>query len=421
MGALKIQRTVDKSAAVAERTGSTSVVLLTPTGRDAEIATQVFQRDTIQSITCTTMHELAEVVRLGAGILVIAEEALTPRAQDTLLDALDAQPSWSDIPIIILTDESALSESAPRALSSIASRANVTLLERPVRIATLMTIVRSALHARQRQFDVRDHLEDLRKTGQSLLEARRQADHANAAKSQFLATMSHELRTPLNAIAGYTELLTLGLRGPVTPEQRKDLERIERSQQHLLSLINDVLNFAKIEAGQVTIEQIPIELSSVFDGLDAFVQPQLQSKRLNYSSPCYEHAVIIGDAEKIRQILLNLLSNAIKFTPDGGHIDILCNLRPNTVEICVRDDGDGIPREKHEAIFEPFVQVGRDFHAPREGTGLGLSISRDLARRMDGDLRVQSNVARGSTFILTLPRGQNRTTKSAREQATGNT
>jgi signal transduction histidine kinase len=233
--------------------------------------------------------------------------------------------------------------------------------------------------------------------------ARRQAEEANSAKSQFLATMSHELRTPLNAIAGYTQLLSLGVRGPITPEQQEDLDRIDRSQRHLLSLINDILNFAKIEAGHIAVENNPIDLSRVLQSLREFVEPQLREKHLNFAivDRC-SGMVARGDEDKVRQILINLLSNSIKFTSEGGRIDVVCEGKDGTLCVDVIDDGAGIPKDKLDAIFEPFVQVGRDFSSPQGGTGLGLAISRDLARRMGGDLEVKSRLGKGSTFTLTL-------------------
>jgi signal transduction histidine kinase len=234
--------------------------------------------------------------------------------------------------------------------------------------------------------------------------ARRQAEEANSAKSQFLATMSHELRTPLNAIAGYTQLLSLGVRGPILPEQREDLERIDRSQRHLLSLINDILNFAKIEAGHVAIDDSAVDLPDVLRGLQEFVEPQLLDKQVNFTIENKAGDVQArGDTDKVRQILINLLSNAIKFTPAQGNISVVCTAADGVVKIIVTDDGSGIPPDKLDAVFEPFVQVGRDFSSPQGGTGLGLSISRDLARRMNGDLSVKSQLGKGSVFTLTLP------------------
>jgi PAS domain S-box-containing protein len=508
------------------------VGLLTPTGRDAHVTRQILDRDGISSLICRNVGELCDLIsKEEIGVVVISEEALAAGEQVQLFDLLNKQPSWSDIPIILLTGEGELSTSLPRALRGVTEKGNVTLLERPVRVTTLTTLIRSAQRARQRQLDVRDYIDKRNEAEESLREseqrlrsavlsapyplmlhaeggeilqlsqawinvtgydpknlattgewarlayrknpnkldefafgdtpegesihlgerpvmsadgtvrtwdfhrvalgrlpdgrrlnltaaidvtaykqlveseraARRLAEEANSAKSQFLATMSHELRTPLNAIAGYTQLLSLGVRGPVNKEQQEDLERIDRSQRHLLSLINDILNFAKIEAGHVDIEDMPVRIGAVMASLHEFVEPQLREKKLRFSvtNDCDDH-LARGDPDKVRQILINLLSNAIKFTPADGQIGVHCALDEESVRVRVSDDGAGIPPDKLNAIFEPFVQVGRDFSSPQGGTGLGLAISRDLARRMGGDLTVESELGSGSTFTLIL-------------------
>ena len=523
---------VERSAA-----GSLPVAVFTPTGQDGRMAEMVLAKAGLEPRICADMSDVCELIeKEEIGVLLLAEEALAPDARDKLLESLDSQPSWSDVPIVILTGEDELSGSLPRSLSSVARKGNVTLLERPVRVATLTTVIQSGLRARQRQLDVKTNLEQQRAAEASLREsemrlratvqsapyplmlhasdgeilqlseawmtltgyystpvtttdewaqlafpghnpasilprgseesdqpegesvhlgehtvhtadgnariwdfhrvalgslsdgrrlwltagidvteykqlvasertARREAEEANAAKSQFLATMSHELRTPLNAIAGYSELLKLELRGPITQEQREDLERIDRSQRHLLSLINDVLNFAKIEAGHVAVDSTPFALADVVPSLKEFVEPQLREKELSFTiAHDIPDSKACGDADKVRQILINLLSNAIKFTRNGGSIELQCHDDDEKLYICVVDTGSGIPADKLEAIFEPFVQVNRDYASKHEGTGLGLSISRDLARRMGGDLTVESELGKGSTFVLSLPR-----------------
>jgi signal transduction histidine kinase len=236
-------------------------------------------------------------------------------------------------------------------------------------------------------------------------EARALAEEANKAKTDFLTTMSHELRTPLNAIGGYADLLQAGIRGPVTAEQILDLERIKRSQRHLLSLINDVLNFAKLQAGIVQVEHEEFDLDEVASGIEGLIMPQLIQKNLSYRfDTTTERCVCIGDREKVEQIILNLLSNAIKFTESGGTVSVSLICDATSAEVHVTDTGSGISKDKLQAVFEPFVQLNRTKTSTNEGTGLGLSISRDLARAMNGELIVESEVGNGCVFTLRLPR-----------------
>jgi signal transduction histidine kinase len=236
-------------------------------------------------------------------------------------------------------------------------------------------------------------------------EARTRADEANSAKTQFLAAMSHELRTPLNAIGGYTDLISMGLAGPVTTQQLEHLSRIKRSQEHLLGIINDILNFSRVEAGQLSYDLAPMAVHDVVHVVMLMISPQAESKGIRLSDErCEERLTAWADRAKVDQILLNLVSNAVKFTPRGGEITISCTAYgPEQVAIRVRDNGRGIPSQQLDSIFEPFVQVGRSLTDTREGTGLGLAISRDLARAMKGDILVTSTVDVGSEFTLVLP------------------
>jgi PAS domain S-box-containing protein len=234
--------------------------------------------------------------------------------------------------------------------------------------------------------------------------ARAEAERANRAKSEFLAVMSHELRTPLNAIGGYAELMEMGIRGPVTPEQREDLRRVQTSQRHLLGLINEVLNYARLETGTVHYDVDDVRMRDVLLAAEALVAPQAQAKELALAvEPCPPALTARADAEKVRQILVNLLSNAVKFTDRGGRVDLVCASSESRVQVVVRDTGIGIAADQMERIFEPFVQVRADLTRIAEGTGLGLAISRDLARGMGGDLTAESTPGEGSTFTLTLP------------------
>jgi len=234
-------------------------------------------------------------------------------------------------------------------------------------------------------------------------EARARADEANRVKTEFLTKMSHELRTPLNAITGYTDLIAMGVHGPVTPAQTDALDRIRRSGQRLLSLINDVLNFARVDAGNVHLDLREVSLTQVLADVEPIIATQMAAKQLGYTCCVDETLLVRADSEKLAQILVNLLSNAVKFTPAGGAVVVEATQRGDEVVVSVRDTGMGVPSEKIERIFEPFVQLDRKLTSPHEGTGLGLAISRELARLMDGDLTVSSLVGEGSTFSLTLP------------------
>jgi PAS domain S-box-containing protein len=240
----------------------------------------------------------------------------------------------------------------------------------------------------------------------ALADARRisEVEVANRAKSDFLAAMSHELRTPLNAIGGYAELMQMEIGGPVTEHQHEYLTRIRGSQQHLLGIITDLLNYSRIEAGQLTYELAPIAADRIVTTVLPLVEPQAVSKALTLvHRPCGTDLVACADRTKAEQILLNLLSNAVKFTPGGGEVTVSCTLVEGKVALSVTDTGPGIPSDKLASIFEPFVQLGRSLTSPHEGTGLGLAISRDLARAMGGEVSVESTVGVGSTFTMTLP------------------
>ena len=488
------------------------VAVLTPTGRDGRVAHEVLSRAGFTVAVHADMPTLCDAIageRADAvGALLVAEEALSETARAALLASLDAQPSWSDLPVIVLTGEGELTHAIPAPIEALTGAANVTLLERPVRVATLVSALRAALRARRRQLDVRDHLAErglaertlresesrlrdavlsapypmmlhaedgeilqlsrawtvltgypphelrtladwelrafpalgdvppprwpepapdddgrampderwlvrtadgrdqtwdvhtvtlaplpdgraLRLTAavdvtnfEALLEreraARSEAEQANRAKSDFLAMMSHELRTPLNAIGGYAQLLALGVRGPVSPTQIEDLERIDRSQRHLLSLINDILNFAKIEAGHVDVRVRPVSLREVLAGVEPLVAPQLQAKALDFSDDSADcGALVLADAEKVRQVVLNLLSNAIKFTPPNGRISVRCAVEPAVAHVMVTDSGIGIPAPQLESDLRAVRAGGAPFHVDASGHG---ARSRDQPR-----------------------------------------
>ena len=233
--------------------------------------------------------------------------------------------------------------------------------------------------------------------------ARAAAEEANRGKSEFLATMSHELRTPLNAIGGYTQLLEAEIKGAINADQRDFLDRLSHAQRHLLSLINSILNYAKIDAGAVLYADEDISINQLLATCESLTMPQIRASALTLAyDSCLPDLIARGDGEKVQQIMLNLLSNAIKFT-DKGRIAIRCEQRnAREIEIAVADTGRGIPAGEISRLFQPFVQIDANLTRTKGGTGLGLTISREMARAMGGDLRVTSVSGEGSTFTLVL-------------------
>jgi signal transduction histidine kinase len=232
-----------------------------------------------------------------------------------------------------------------------------------------------------------------------------EAELANKAKSEFLTVMSHELRTPLNAIVGHAQLIELGVHGPVTQDQLSALDRIQRSQRHLLGLINGVLNYAKIDAGAVEYHVRDVQVDEVLATCEALTAPHARTKQLDFRVRHDDgRHTARADAEKLQQILLNLFSNAIKFTEPSGRVTAFCEpFSDSHIAVHVSDTGPGIAADQMERVFEPFVQIDTKLTRTNDGTGLGLAISRELARGMGGDLVATSEVGVGSTFTLTLP------------------
>jgi signal transduction histidine kinase len=311
-----------------------------------------------------------------------------------------------NIPIIMLT---ALDDRNARMLGLSAGAED--FLSKPVDRAELSVRVRNLLRLKTYGDKLTAALQALEFSNEQLAaalteasEARRMAEHANNAKTQFLRAMSHELRTPLNAISGYTEILEMGIRGNVNPEQTKDLGRIKRAASYLLRLINDILTIARLEGARpLNLIAIPVnQLLSEVEGLCA-LQAKARGVTLTVT-PCDEDTLVTADAERFQQILLNLLTNAIKFTGKGGSVEVTSYRVDGVFHLRVKDTGVGIRLLDIDRVFEPFVQIDRHLTSDtQQGVGLGLSISRELARAMHGDLTLQSTEGIGSTFTLTLP------------------
>src|SRR5213075_3345898 len=237
-----------------------------------------------------------------------------------------------------------------------------------------------------------------------LVATQRQLEAANRHKSDFLAHMSHELRTPLNSIIGFSEVLREKMFGEVNEKQADYLKDIHDSGRHLLSLINDILDLSKIEAGRMDLELSSFHLPTAIGNALTLVRERAQRHGIQLASDIDARlSEFQADERKVKQILVNLLSNAVKFTPDGGRVDVSAKLDTTNVEIAVRDTGIGIAPEDQGLLFEEFKQVGRDSLRKAEGTGLGLALTKKFVELHGGAMRVESTPGKGSTFRFTLP------------------
>ncbi|MDB4900584.1 MAG: ATP-binding region ATPase domain protein [Gemmatimonadetes bacterium] len=370
-----------------------SVAIMSEDGRALEVIGAIGYSDNARERYRRVPMELAfpltDAVREGRALLFpnfAAREARYPHLRDLMQE--NGAGAMASLPLV----------AAGRVLGGIGINWSDDHEFAPEETAFLESLAHQCAQALER---ARLHEEEQR--------ARRDAEVANRTKSDFLAAMSHELRTPLNGIAGYVDLLVMGLRGPISDEQRADLERIRANATHLSVLIEDVLSFARIEAGKLEVERASVPMDATLRSLHPLVKPQLDAKGLRFAyDGCAADLAAVGDRERIVQICLNLLTNAVKATTRGGEVALTCVAEGELVLVQVADTGTGIPREMFETIFSPFTQLGRSLRSPQEGAGLGLSISRGLAEAMDGSLTVTSEVGVGSRFTLALRRDRDR-------------
>ena len=378
-----------------------TVVVIDDTAANRWVVTRILEEAGYRVISGGTTTEAIRLAAERPDVMVL-DVRLPDGSGFDVAKQLKADEVTAQIPLLLLSASFTSPVARAKGLDSGADAYLTHPIEPPVLLAT----VRALLRTRQAELALQQQLsaESAARAEADML--RSAAEQANVAKAQFLAAMSHELRTPLNAIAGYVDLLELGVRGELNRAQLDDLARIRRNQRHLLGLINDILNFAKVEAGHLDIHLEIVPVREMLESLGELIEPQRAAKSLIYRSEVADDGLTIhADPDKVQQILLNLLSNAIKFTQAGGTILVHAQQHALGVEICVQDTGRGIPPEKLEAIFEPFVQVDQHLTREGQGTGLGLAISRELARAMGGDLTVVSSLGAGAEFRLTLPQG----------------
>jgi signal transduction histidine kinase len=247
-------------------------------------------------------------------------------------------------------------------------------------------------------------IDERRRALEEAREATRAAEHANRAKSEFLAVMSHEFRTPLNAIAGYSQLLEDGVYGRLNEKQRTGVARIHRNEKRLLLLVDEVLGFVSAEKGQTGVHREAVRVSDAFDAIQPLIASQLEEHHcIIERSEIGSGLSVRADAKSLQQILMRLMSNASKFSKDGGTVTLGAERQGDTVRIWVRDGGAGIPQAELDRVFEPFFQAEQATTRHTSGIGLGLTIARDLARRMEGDVTLSSEPGHGTTASVLLP------------------
>ena len=358
-----------------------------PTGRDADLVRVTLAAVGISADTCESSDRLLAAFSEGAGAVLIAEEAIEANALNDFIEALEAQPVWSDLPLIIFSSHN---RNAERLLDKFGGRINVTMVERPIRITMLVSAVRGALRARQRQYQTRDLLEQL--------------EEADKQKDLFLATLSHELRTPLNSIIGWLQILRT--RNLDAAEVQRAIEVIERNAKGQSEMISDILFVSRIITGKLEIKHEPIDVAGIVDLVVETIRPAAEAKQqtLVVQSDGFTSVPLEGDAERLQQVFLNLLTNAVKFTPDGGKVSIGLKRVGSNVVVEVSDTGQGINRQFLPYVFERFRQADSTYTRRIGGLGLGLAIVRHLVELHGGSVAAYSEGSdMGSVFRVTLP------------------
>jgi signal transduction histidine kinase/ActR/RegA family two-component response regulator len=374
------------------------VLIFAPVGKDAPLTQEVLVRANLTGCVCPTSSNLCVEFRRGAAAVLLTEEALEDPGIHELMECLRSQPAWSDIPILLFADAER-SEVYLRTLRLLERLRNVVLLERPIRLGAALSLIRSAIRGRERQYELRDLLS-------ALGEAREEAEKANRLKDEFLATLSHELRTPLNAILGWTTMLR---DGNVQPRSvMRALDTIHRNATAQVQIVNDLLDISRIVRGGVQLAPKLLPLGPLLALSVESMMPTAEARgvRLALTLPP-DTAFVWGDHDRLQQVFWNLLSNAVKFTSAGGTVAVALQQERGDVYVRISDDGAGISPEFLPHVFERFRQADGSSTRAHGGLGLGLSIVRHLVELHGGRMLAESaGEGKGSTFTVCLPSRQ---------------
>jgi two-component system, sensor histidine kinase len=378
------------------------ILIAAPLGRDATVMTAFMARSGLEAVAFESAEALATAIASGVGAIVVTEEVLIPSVPVVLVDALRAQPAWSDVPVIVLTSADRVAEPSAVALREFDSLGNITLLERPVRMMTLLSTLRSALRARRRQYEVREYVSERRRLEDALRERAAALEAAGRAKDEFLAMLGHELRNPLGAIIVAARLLQ-------HPEQSArhatpPREVISRQAQHLTRLVDDLLDVSRVTLGKVELHKKAVDVA------DAVTRCMATQQTAGETS---QHEIIVetrpvwvqADETRLDQIIGNLVSNALKYTPAGGRVRVTAVPDGDTAVISVQDTGIGVEPSLLPRVFDLFVQGEERLERSRGGLGIGLTLVRRLVELHHGSVAaVSAGTGRGTTFVVRLPR-----------------
>jgi signal transduction histidine kinase/ActR/RegA family two-component response regulator len=368
------------------------ILILAPTGRDAALMTEIFRRDRIEAVPVRTVEQLCLQMDRGAGAVILAEEGLSDAAVACLNGALERQPAWSELPIILLTTGGMTTRKSTRVATRFEPRANVTLIERPVRILTLLSTVHAALRARRRQLEVRDLLDDKDAAFRKQSEGVRRRD-------EFLAMLGHELRNPLATVRNALELLD----DPAVAGEQRAI--IERQARHLARLVDDLLDVSRVTTGKIMLNRSPVDLAALVRRAVDIARPVCagQAQSLTFDRPP-EPMIVNGDPVRLEQVVTNLVHNACKYTPSSGRVHVSVAVEDGQAVVRVRDNGIGISAEMLPHVFDLFTQADTSLHRTHGGLGIGLTVVKSLVEMHGGSVSVESpGQHKGSTFTVRLP------------------
>jgi signal transduction histidine kinase len=363
------------------------VLVLAPVGRDSELIASVFRDSGLQPVECADGDALYRHIAEGVGAAIVAEEALSPELMLRLAVLLGQQPPWSDLPFLILTGQPRPEPQKPRSFAQLGRRVSLTLVDRPVRMKTLVMTVEALLRFRDRQYEIRDLMEKL--------------EERIHERDRFLAILGHELRNPLAAIMLATQMTRVD-DGCLEAEH---VHRIEQQSRHLNRLVNDLLDLSRVTSGKIVLRPVTMNLAQSVEQCVNTMRSAARSQSVDLrlhveGTPAFVNA----DPTRLDQIVSNVLTNAIKYTPEGGTVDVTVRTEGGNAAIVVRDDGVGIDSERIASIFELFAQAENAIGRAQGGMGIGLALVRNLVELHGGSVTATSDgVGKGSTFTVLLP------------------